>query len=90
MVTLQIRIDDELKAEADSLFSELGLDTPTAVRMFIKAAIDKKGIPFSIKKSKNRKPNAETLEAMEDVRMNRNLYGPFSTVDDAMKFMLED
>jgi len=90
MVTLQIRIDEELKAEADSLFSELGLNTPTAVRMFIKAAVDKKGIPFSIKKSKNSKPNAETLEAMEDVRMNRNLYGPFSTVDEAMKFMLED
>jgi len=38
----------------------------------------------------DRKPNAETLEAMEDARLNRNLYGPFSTVDEAMKFMLED
>jgi len=90
MATIQVRINDETKAEADILFSELGLDTPTAVRMFIKAAIEKRGIPFSIKKPKTRKPNAELLEAMEDVRLNRNLYGPFSTVDEAMKSMLED
>jgi len=35
-------------------------------------------------------PNADTLEAMEDARLNRNLYGPFSSGEEAVKFMLED
>ena len=37
-----------------------------------------------------RVPNAELLEAMEDVRLGRNLYGPYKTVDEAMKALNED
>ena len=33
MATLQIRIDDSLKSQADLLFSSLGLDTSTAVQI---------------------------------------------------------
>ena len=46
--TIQVRVDDELKDSADSLFSSLGLDTSTAVRMFLVASIDAGGIPFAI------------------------------------------
>jgi len=33
MATIQVRIDDNLKSEADTLFTSLGLDTTTAVRI---------------------------------------------------------
>jgi len=46
--TIQVRVDDELKESADSLFTSLGLDTSTAVRMFLVASIDAGGIPFAI------------------------------------------
>ena len=46
--TIQVRVDEELKASADSLFASLGLDTSTAVRMFLVASIETGGIPFSI------------------------------------------
>jgi DNA-damage-inducible protein J len=87
MATIQVRIDDEVKTEADNLFSSLGLDTSTAVRMFIFHAIERDGMPFPIG---HRTPTAELLEAMEDVRLGRNIYGPYATVDEAMKAMLED
>jgi DNA-damage-inducible protein J len=45
-------MDDGMKAVADSLFASLGLDTSTAVRMFIAAALDNRGIPFEIKKTR--------------------------------------
>ena len=35
MATIQIRVDDGMKWAADSLFTALGLDTSTAVRMFL-------------------------------------------------------
>lgn len=35
-------------------------------------------------------PNAELREAMEDIRLDRNLYGPFTTAADAVRSMLED
>ena len=37
-----------------------------------------------------RVPNAETLEAMEDERLGGNMYGPYKTVDEAMKALSED
>jgi DNA-damage-inducible protein J len=89
MATLQIRMDDNLKASADSLFAGLGLDTPTAVRIFLSAAIEHNGLPFAVG-HKDRKPNAELMEALKDVKLGRNLIGPFDTVDAAMKALLED
>jgi addiction module RelB/DinJ family antitoxin len=46
---LQVRIDDTLKAAADRVFSNIGLDTSTAVRMFLTAAIEARGLPFEAK-----------------------------------------
>ena len=90
MATSQIRIDDNTKLAADSLFTSLGLDTSTAVRMFISAAIDHDGIPFAIRRLNERKPNAELREAMDDIKFNRNLHGPFDTAEEAVRSMLED
>jgi DNA-damage-inducible protein J len=52
MASIQIRVDDNIKMAADSLFGSLGLDTATAVRMFIAAALDNRGIPFEVKKNR--------------------------------------
>jgi len=90
MATIQVRVDDKTKAAADSLFSTLGLDTSTAIRIFLAAAINNNGIPFPITRSRNRKPNTELREAMEDIRMGRNLYGPYTSGDEAVRSMLED
>jgi len=52
--TIQVRVDDQLKDSADLLFSSLGLDTSTAIRMFLVAAMDAGGIPFAVTRSANR------------------------------------
>ena len=87
MATLQIRVDDSLKQNADSLFASLGLDTSTAVRMFLSAAIEYDGIPFEIS---HRGMSSETREALDDTRQKRNLHGPYNTAKAAVKAMLED
>lgn len=48
--TIQIRVDDDLKAKSDKLFRELGTDTTSAVRMFLTQAVANNGFPFEIKK----------------------------------------
>jgi len=50
MATLQVRVDDNIKMAADSLFSALGFDTSTAVRMFISAALENHGLPFEVRR----------------------------------------
>lgn len=61
---INIRIDSDVKAEAQSLFSQLGMDLSTAINIFIRQAIDFGGIPFTIQKTKY---NAETEAAMQEV-----------------------
>jgi len=48
MGVLQVRIDDELKNQANEIFNELGIDLSTAVRMFLKRAVAVKGLPFEM------------------------------------------
>ena len=48
MVQINIRMDDELKVRADSIFKELGLNMTTAFLMFVRQTIRQGGIPFEI------------------------------------------
>ena len=62
MTTINVRVDENVKKQANALFEELGLDMSTALNLFLRQAISYGGIPFEI-----RKPNAETLAAIEEV-----------------------
>ncbi len=87
MATLQLRVDDSLKAKADVLFSSLGLDTSTAVRIFLASSIENNGLPFAVR----HKADPLSLEtAVSDSRNHTNLHGPFKTAQEAVSSMLED
>ena len=43
-----IKIDPELKKEAQKLFSELGMDMTTAVNIFLRQAVREQAIPFRV------------------------------------------
>lgn len=45
---IQVRVEDELKQQADKLFTTIGMDTPTAIRLFLKQSIMRHGIPFPV------------------------------------------
>ena len=49
MALLQIRVEDELKNQANAIYNELGIDLSTAVRMFLKKSVLEGGIPFDTK-----------------------------------------
>ena len=48
MASVNIRIDDTVKKEAEQIFQELGLNMTTATNMFYKQVIRCKGIPFEL------------------------------------------
>ena len=50
-VTIQVRVDEELKIKSESLFRDLGTDLTSAIRMFLTQAIAHNGFPFEIKKT---------------------------------------
>ena len=54
-------MDSDLKARADALFSELGMNLTTAFNIFVRQSIREGGIPFEISINQ---PNKETIAAM--------------------------
>lgn len=52
---VQIRVDEDLKNEATDIFERLGLDLPTAIRVFLKKSVEESGIPFNLKISSEKK-----------------------------------
>ena len=47
-VLLQVRVDENLKAQAAKICENLGIDLSTAVRMFLHRTVTENGIPFSM------------------------------------------
>ncbi|MCL2198051.1 MAG: type II toxin-antitoxin system RelB/DinJ family antitoxin [Defluviitaleaceae bacterium] len=45
---INIRVDSDVKSQAQDVFSALGLDMTTAINIFLRQAIRKKGIPFDL------------------------------------------
>ena len=71
MKTLQVRIPEQLRAEADSVLADIGLDLPTAVRIYLTKIVQTRSIPFSLEASPIRieqiPVDAETQEQMDAV-----------------------
>ncbi len=57
---IRARVEPELKQEAETVFSQLGLSTTQAIRLFYKQVTLQQGLPFAVKI-----PNAETREALQ-------------------------
>ena len=85
---ITIRMNEELKKQAEELFSDLGLNMTTAFTMFAKQAVREQRIPFMI----SRTPNQETLEAIkeiEEMKKNPENYKGYTNVDEMMKELLQ-
>ena len=87
MANLQIRVTDELKAQADTLFASLGFDTSTAVRMFLTAAVEYNGLPFEVR---HKNLSDGMRQAINDSRNRSGLNGPYNTAEEAVAAMFED
>lgn len=84
---LNIRIDKDIKDQAEEIFNELGLNMTTAINMFLRTAIREQGIPFELKLDV---PNETTAAAIEEGRkMMSDSSAPRYSSMDALKEALE-
>ena len=61
---LQIRIDKQLKSEVSVIFSNMGLDLSTAIRLFFKKSLQVKGLPFSLNEEDS---DFDYISAMDNI-----------------------
>ena len=78
---ISIRMDSDVKKQADALFEELGMNLSTAFNIFVRQSLREGGIPFMISDGR---PNKETVAAMleaERIAKDSSTKG-YTSVDD--------
>ncbi|OCQ82002.1 addiction module antitoxin RelB [Streptococcus pneumoniae] len=80
-MSISIRLDSEVKEQAQQVFSNLGMDMTTAINIFLRQAIQYQGLPFDVSLDENRK----LLQALTDLDQNRNMSQSFESVSDLME-----
>ena len=69
---VQVRVPAEMKREADSLFESMGIDTGTAIRIFLAQSVGRRALPFDM--AEPRDVNGYTpAEARRLLRAKREL-----------------
>ena len=86
---INVRVDSKLKADAETLFSDLGLNMSTAIIIFLKSAVSHNGIPFEVKRYT---PNAETRAALAEyaeMKRNPDAYKRYNSFDEVLDEVLK-
>lgn len=87
--SMTIRMDREVKQQAQKVFADLGMDMTTAVNVFLRQAIRYHGFPFELRVDV---PNNDTLEAIQEVKemkKNPTIGKTYTGVDKMMKELLD-
>ena len=79
--SMSIRLDSEVKEQAQQVFNNLGMDMTTAINIFLRQAIQYQGLPFDVRLDENRK----LLEVLRDLNQNRNMSQSFESVSGLME-----
>ena len=75
--SMNIRINNDIKKQAEDLFAEFGINMTTAVNMFLRQAIREQSIPFGLTlKPSQAKKHIETLnkQNLDDDKKLRTKY----------------
>jgi len=78
---MSIRLDSEVKEQAQQVFNSLGMDMTTAINIFLRQAIQYQGLPFDVRLDESRK----LVEVLADLEQNRNMSQSFGSVSDLME-----
>lgn len=59
MTTIQIRIDEKTKAKARKVFSKMGLDVSSGIKLYLTRVIEDESIPFVVRTENGYTPEEE-------------------------------
>jgi len=68
LTSLNIKIDRDVKQQADTLFNAMGMTLTTAVNIFVRQAILEQAIPFRISLDSDRLTALKAKEALKSMQ----------------------
>lgn len=80
--TINMRVNPQIKAEAESLYASLGITLTEAINIFLHKSIMEGGLPFDVRQPRY---NAETEAAMREAREIMSGRLPAESYDSAVE-----
>ena len=89
MANINVRIDSNVKENAEAVFAHLGITPTAAISLFYNQVIRTNSIPFELKADL---PNDKTLSAInevEEMEKNPEKFKGYDSVDSLMEDLLK-
>ena len=84
MANINIRIDENIKKNAEKVFAKLGLNSTTAITLFYVQVIRSNSIPFELKAEFPNETTKKAIKEVEEMEKESNV-DSFENVDDLME-----
>ena len=84
-----IQMDEDLKKQAEELFSDLGLNMTTAFITFVKQAVREQRIPFSITRNVMNAKSIEDINNEKHMKKNHTFGKTYNNVDEILEDLLK-
>lgn len=85
MANINIRIDDDVKAKAETIFKMLGMTPTTAINLFYHQVIRTNSIPFELKAEIPDEVTMAAIREVEEMEKNPENYTAYKNVDDLLE-----
>ena len=79
--SMSIRLDSEVKEQAQQVFNHLGMDMTTAITIFLRQVLQYQGLSFDVRLDENRK----LIQVLTDIDQHRNMSQSFESVSNLME-----
>ena len=89
-INVNIRMDSEIKEQADRLFSELGFNLTTAINAFVRQALREKAIPFYICTVESSPLKSPARDRKELISRGREMDRALNVAEAFRKYPAED
>lgn len=85
--SMSIRMDRTIKEQSQQLFKSLGLDMTTAINIFLRQALIKKGLPFEVT---TEGASSTLMQRLAEADNDPDIHGPFQSVQALMEDLNAD
>ena len=86
---LNIRVDSNLKKDAEDLFKRLGLNLSSAINVFLTQSVREQAIPFEIHEDRPNKKLLKALKEAEKMQKHPEKYKGYHNVDELFEDLLK-
>lgn len=82
---IHIRVQPEIKAEAEEILNNLGMTTTEAVNIYLKQIILNCGLPFKVRTPKFSDEMLEAIAEAEEIEKHPENYKSYNSVEEFME-----